>query len=405
MKRLFSIFMVFVLILFINSNVTLAQVQFSDTKSTDWFFGSLSTVSSEGIITGFPDLTFRPSGTLTFEQFIVMMCRMTGNDVGVSSVGAWSQNYLNYAKEAGWLDGFYISDYSQPINRYYTAAITIRAMDLSESEYPDQWQDYDIYIEDFETMPSKFQDAVLLNYALGITTGYPDNTFRGLNNLTRAEAAVITHRVIDDTQRKAKLPPEKTEDLMALFAMALPPMLPLEGEVLMDGPVMTFVVPGMDTPVPMTSLPLDPSIAEEAENILADTLLELGDLESDNQVAAGFGYGFFNINLLSQENESILIYTVSTGSKVVTIDLLLMTDAEGNLRPDARDIITLICKNINYDQWEGMVDFILTNYENRLLIPEEGNDITLDSTHMGISSLIHDHNVLKVTISDDSLTE
>ncbi len=109
-------------------------------------------------------------------------------------------------------------------------------------------------------------------------------------------------------------------------------------------------------------------------------------------------YGVFNINLLTEEYDSLLIFTTEVGSSIITIDLLQMTDEDGSIPKDATDLLRLICQNIDYDNSENMLAWILDNYKNRLEIPVEGNDVLYDTTLMGISSLVHDHNVLKVTI-------
>ncbi|MDE6357242.1 MAG: S-layer homology domain-containing protein, partial [Eubacteriales bacterium] len=40
-------------------------------------------------------------------------------------------------------------------------------------------------------------DAIELNTNLGIITGYPDNTFKPKNKVTRAEASVIINRLLN----------------------------------------------------------------------------------------------------------------------------------------------------------------------------------------------------------------
>lgn len=391
----------FVLTLFTSSTLVSGQeALYKDTKLTDWFYGSLNSMSTEKIITGYPDGTFRGSDVLAIDQYTTMLCRLTGNDVGVAE-GYWAKNYLDFASAQGWFKGLTIASFGSPINRYQAAVLTARAMKIDETNAPDQLEDYAMYIDDIDQIPTKYKTEILINYALGITTGYPDGTFKGTNTLTRAEGAVMSHRVLVPNVRKKLLVPEKAEALMPFFAFPLPPMLPLEGEVTMEGGQMMFFIPGGAFPLPINSLDLNPDIAADTENILADAILELSDLESDNQIAAGYSYGVFNINLLSKDNESLLIYSANSGSNVISIDLLLLADEEGNLRPDASDFILLICKNIDYDNAEAMHSFILTNYEDRYNIPVEGNDVTLDSTHLGISSLVHDHNVLKVTITTD----
>lgn len=376
-----------------------ASKSYTDASSTDWFFGSLGILSDNKIIEGYADGSFRPGDQLNIDQYITILCRLTDNDVGKADT-YWAQNYIDFATDSGWLDGMTFSNYSVPINRYQAARLTVKAMEYDSEKSPEELLEYKVYIDDYSNIPSKYRTDVLLNYALGLTNGYPDGTYQGTNTLTRAEAAVISHRVFDPDVRKLLLDPEKTEQLLALFKMDnLDQFALLAPEVVMPAGFMLFLPPAMPAPLPIAALPLLPPVAAITENVLADTLIEMSDLESDNKVAAGYGYGILNINLLSEENESILIYSAEDGSNTITLDLLLMTDEEGNLRDDASDLILLVCKNIDESNGDAMHAFILNEYAQRALIPEEGTTATFDQTEVLMTNLTHDHNVTKVQMT------
>jgi len=401
-KKFIAVGLSLTVVLSLANPVSAASVSYSDVKSSDWYYSSLGSMSDNKIISGYPDGTFRASDTLNVDAFLAMHCRLTDNDVGLGDT-YWAQNYIDFALSQGWMDGLSISDYSKPINRFETARLTVKALGFSESNYPATYQAYEVYVGDYSRIPSKYKDDVLVNYTLGITRGYPDGTFQGYNTLTRAEGAVISHRIFDESVRKPPLVPDKTAELMAMFAAlaaasAPPALAPLEGEVVMDGPVMAFPSPSYPVPIPMPSIPLEPEISVITENVLADTIIEMSDEESTNALAAGYNYGIFNINILTEENDSLVLFTTEQGSSVVTIDLLQLTAEDGTIPKDAIDFLRLICQNVDYNNSEAMLAWILDNYKNRLDIPEDGNDIFFDDTLMGISSLIHDHNVLRVII-------
>ncbi len=395
------VFAVLILVTF-SMTVNAARANYNDVNTGDWYYGSLGAMSENKIISGYPDGSFRGSDTLQVDQLLAMLCRLTDNDVGPSD-GYWAQNYIDFAQGEGWLDGLSFSAYTKPINRFETARLAVKALGYGKDNYPSTYEQYEIYVEDYRTIPYYYKDDVLVNYTLGITRGYPDGTFQGYNTLTRAEGAVISHRIFDEDVRKPPLVPDDTLALMALFE-AMPPMLaPLGGEVLMPGPMMLFPTPTAPGGIPLPETTLDPNTAILTENVLADSIIAIGDGDSDNLLGAGYDYsnGEFNLNLITAENDSLLMFRTNTGSSVITIDLLNMTDADGNIPDDAIDLIKLICQNIDYDNSEVMLAWILDNYINRIDIPEAGNDVFFDTTLMGISSLIFDHNVLKVTIQTD----
>lgn len=402
MKRLTGLILCLVLMITTMLPVRAAST-YSDTDTTDWFYGSLDVLAKNKIITGYPDGTFRPSDKLNVDQYITILCRLTDNDVGFGD-DYWAQKYIDFAKEAGWLDGMTFYRYDLPINRYQASRMTVRAMEFYSDKSPEQLVEYTVYVDDYTDIPTLYRTDVLLNYALGLTNGYPDGTFQGSNTLTRAEAAVISHRIFDEDVRKPLLNPKKTKKLLDIFKMdELDEFAELAPEITMPANIMMFMLPPPmplmppPAPVPIGGLPLAPPVAEITENVIADALIEMSDLESENKMAAGYSYGILNVNLLSQENDSILMYTVSDGSTEIVLDLLSMQDESGNLRPDASDLILLVCNNIDEENGDAMHTFILQEYNNRELIPETGSFDTFGTTELYLTNLIQDHNVTRAT--------
>lgn len=400
MKKLTSIVVLVTMMFTLTVPVHGAAKTYSDAKTSDWFYSSLDTLSKNNIIDGYPDNTFKPSNVLNVDQYITMLCRLTDNDVG-KSTEYWAQNYIDYALESGWLEGMSFTNYATPINRYQASRLTVKAMAYDSDRSPSELEAYKVYINDYNAIPYKYRTDVLLNYALGLTNGYPDSTFQGTNTLTRAEAAVISHRVFDPKVRKLLLDPDKTEKLLALFKLDnLDQFALLEPEVIMPAGLMMFLPPAMPmmpapAPVPIASLPLLPPVAVVTENVLADTLIEMSDLESDNKVSAGYGYNTLKINLLYGD-DSVLIYIAEDGSNIISLDLLQMMDENNNLRDDAKDIISIVCNNIDPTNGDAMQAFILDQYAHRDLIPQEGITTTYGTTDLLLTDLHHDHNVTKV---------
>jgi len=394
MKRFLSLIIGIILLTTHLSVLAESTTLYKDTTASDWFYGSLSTLSTNKIITGYPDGSFRPQDTLNVDAYISILCRLTGHDVGLASGGYWAKNYIAYAKEHGWLESLTFTSYNVPINRYKAARLTAKALNYDSHLSPSELLDYKIYIDDYSNIPLLFRTDVLLNYALGLTTGYPNGTFQGSNTLTRAEASVISHRIFDPAVRKSLLSPEKTKKLLALFDKEQIAKLD-EGFALIGGQMM-FPMPAMPMPMPIPSLPLLPAVAGVTENVLADSLIALSDDATNNSVAAGYNYGLFNINLLSDKNESILIYTASDGSKIITLDLILMSDENGHLREDASELILLVCKNISLEDGDTMHNFILSWYAKRSTIPLNGVTATYSNNDLLLTNLVHDHNVTSV---------
>ena len=388
LKKLITSVLV-VLTLFIFTMPTAAESNYTDVTEDDWYFDSLGTMSDNNIITGFPDGSFQGSGTLNRDQYLAMLCRLIGEDPGVADV-YWAQNYIDKALQENWLNELEGEPYNLPITRYEAALLTSRALATTAYRTPGDLASYDMYVNDFNSIPDIFTDGVLTNVAAGIITGYPDGSFQGDNTLTRAEGAVMSHRFFDPTIRQTPLSPSKVSALKD----ALQGGLSLGSELTLEDDQLLLITPDMEEPITFTDTDLETDVAVVSENILVDALTEV-----EEEVVAGYSYGLFNINLLSEEEESLLLYTASDGSTIITIDLLMLVDDEGELSQSALDMLLLICQNIDFDNADDMYDFILEAFVNRNEISNDGTADTIGGHLLTVKSQIDDHNILKITIN------
>lgn len=110
---------------------------YSDVHSGDWFNNAVSTMSAAGIITGYPDGTFRPNAPITRAEFAAIVARFS--DQSAKYLGTFSD--VSYTH---WASG-----------------------------------------------------SIALAAKFGWVTGYEDNTFKPDQSITRAEAMTITNRILE----------------------------------------------------------------------------------------------------------------------------------------------------------------------------------------------------------------
>jgi len=84
---------------------------FSDVSEGQWFNCAISTMSSMGIINGYPDGTFRPNEPITRAEFAAIAARFdkrTANTAAKFSDirGHWAINEISVACENGWINGY-----------------------------------------------------------------------------------------------------------------------------------------------------------------------------------------------------------------------------------------------------------------------------------------------------------
>ena len=85
--------------------------RYSDVAATSWYNTAVSTLSSMGIITGYPDGTFRPNAAITRAEFAAIAARFDSNGdkttAKFSDIAThWAKNEISIAYNNGWITGY-----------------------------------------------------------------------------------------------------------------------------------------------------------------------------------------------------------------------------------------------------------------------------------------------------------
>ncbi|HOV80318.1 MAG TPA: Ig-like domain-containing protein [Bacillota bacterium] len=173
-------------------------VQLNDISS-HWAEQPVRYMCSYGIITGYPDFTFRPNVPVTKYEAIMMISRAAGFDGSTGSVRNWDGNVpewmedcLDYAvsegilteEEADELKGF------EPAKRYEVAVWAARAAGLEGYG--------DVSFSDSGDIPFYALSYVGGMFKNRYMIGYSGNFFQPNKPVTRAELAVVLYRIIQD---------------------------------------------------------------------------------------------------------------------------------------------------------------------------------------------------------------
>ena len=193
------------------SAVPVKAAGFTDIKGSEWYAADVTALalSSNEIIKGYPDGSFRANTKLTADQFITMLVR-AGGQTAANNSEYWAINYLNKAKEMGILQDGDFADFRAEISREEMALLMMRFLagreDLSKLDISQA----EAAILDFvlvgayqKTTAGKeaYQKAVKEAYVLGLLTGYEDTSFKPQGILTRAEAATVVMRLLTPSRR------------------------------------------------------------------------------------------------------------------------------------------------------------------------------------------------------------
>ncbi|MFP5528237.1 S-layer homology domain-containing protein [Peptococcus simiae] len=149
---------------------------------------------------GYPDGTFAPNRGMTRAEVATMFTRLlkdrpvkgqsyTSNFTDVNA-GDWYANTVGYAVQKGIVSGYPDGSFkpNQAITRAEFSAIAARFAGLTDEK--------DLTFTDLDASHWGYK-AIRLAASHGWISGYPDNTFRPEQDITRAEVTSITNRMLN----------------------------------------------------------------------------------------------------------------------------------------------------------------------------------------------------------------
>ena len=178
-------------------------VRFSDVDSNYWAYSYIMEMVNRGVLNGYPNGKFYPDKYITRAELAKILTIASGlsitdaKDAGFSDVGDndWFKPYVNAA--ANYLNGYNVFGSLM----YIPQRDAIRE-DLAVALV--KLKGYDIYGRDESILSTMFTDAdsisgdakayIATALEKGLISGYEDDTFRGQNSITRAEASALLWR-------------------------------------------------------------------------------------------------------------------------------------------------------------------------------------------------------------------
>lgn len=177
--------------------------KFWDVPKNHWAYAAVSELIDRGVINGYEDGSFKPDRTVDRGEWAKMMCiagglRPEGGNVFQDLRNHWAKGYVAALTSANSLPGYYTD--SNGVNSYKpdqaavredvtVSMVRLKGYDIDEADYSDISS-----FRDGDSISNDLKKYVAVAVKKGLINGYEDNTFRGQDTLTRAEAAAIINR-------------------------------------------------------------------------------------------------------------------------------------------------------------------------------------------------------------------
>ncbi|MBR3791724.1 MAG: S-layer homology domain-containing protein [Clostridia bacterium] len=178
---------------------------FPDVVKGAWYYDTVMKMTNSGIITGFPDGTFKPNNTISYAEYLALLVRTTGakSSYVAGDGDAWYAGAVSASYENNILKSGEVFDFTKPISRAEAAMFTERAVQEVLGEASLNTDDIENLIKDFSKIDgTKYEYYVLQQYAKGIVVGDGAGNFNPTSSLTRAEASTIILRTTEKDGRR-----------------------------------------------------------------------------------------------------------------------------------------------------------------------------------------------------------
>ena len=130
MKKIISMLLAVVMCFSLMTVSFAAEMNFTDVKSTDWFYNDVKTAVEMGLVNGKSATTYAPNDDLTYAEAIKLAACMnmlyTQGEINIKAGSPWYQPYVDYCVEYNIIDKEY--DYNANTTRAGYMGIFAKAL-------------------------------------------------------------------------------------------------------------------------------------------------------------------------------------------------------------------------------------------------------------------------------------
>lgn len=207
--RMLSMALALALLFGLGAPALAAGQTFSDVPESYWGYADIEAVAEAGLMNGTGNGAFSPEMKVSVAQFLTLLGRLVFPDVKTEG-SDWFGPYVTAAQEAGLLTGSQVdvNNVEAEISRYDMAVILrAAAKKLGVAEKTAQSSE----VTDYLDVPTRYAEAVLAVYGMGLIRGDQAGNFNGSNTMMRAEVATVIMRLKKIPEEQAKAEKEEAD--------------------------------------------------------------------------------------------------------------------------------------------------------------------------------------------------
>ena len=163
-----------------------SPVSFTDVSSGAWYYPYVSDLSSNGVIAGFPDGSFRPGEQVTLGAALKLILLAAGFEEQEPINAHWASGYASFAVMEGMVSASDVSDLNGSASRLLVAQIAAQSVGLE-------------YAFDSSPFVDTTDGFVISLYQYGIVSGFDISGtlfYKPTSGITRAELSAVVWRLL-----------------------------------------------------------------------------------------------------------------------------------------------------------------------------------------------------------------
>ena len=289
--------------------------KFDDVSSSHWAFAYIGEMSDREVVSGYPNGKFYPNNEVTRAEFARIMTSASGlqisaptsKDFNDVALDAWYAPYVHAAYP-------YLSGYNRSGGSYYMPDTPALREDIAVALV--KLKGYDTLSADESLLKTMFTDIdsissdarkyVAVAVERGLVSGYEDDTFRGQDSITRAEATAMLWRAYQYGNDNKSFDIE-----ISTPTPATPTPEPTPAPEVTTKPTATPTVKPTATPEPtVTPTPEPTETPEQGKKYVMDTLAKAHLQNSWNMMTSDN-----NNNIYYYDSNDNAVYKLNIDSK------------------------------------------------------------------------------------------
>ena len=204
MKKLIFPFLAALLLLTGMTQIHAANIPFRDVEESAWYADAVEAVYSKGIMEGKAEDTFDPKGITSRAELVTVICRLAGenaNGMGETldfidtDTTAWYADSVAWAASVGIVSGYPDGSFrpNKPIQRQELAKVVVEFLEYAGIDVSGEGSDP---FADSHGFPAWSAEYIEKLRKTGLVIGDEKGSFNPTANTTRAETAMLTSRLL-----------------------------------------------------------------------------------------------------------------------------------------------------------------------------------------------------------------